>query len=500
MNTTSGLAHSFAAIDLGSNSFHMVIAEPEGNSIRIIDSLRVPVRLGAGLDKQKRLKPETKARALDALGQFAQRLRGVPLKQVRVVGTNTLRRAKNAEKFMQEAHDILGKRIAIISGREEARLIFTGVSHAIPDPDAQRLVIDIGGGSTEFIIGKGFKPALLESVHLGCVSYTNQFIDNKNVTARDIKKASIAAQLELTPIVRAYTELGWSEATGCSGTIKAVANILAELNLTDGEINFDALKQLIQALDKAGSVEKMNLQCIGSDRSAVICGGIAVLHAIFKIFKIKRLQASQVALREGLIFDMVGKTQHVDIQTQTLANMFNRYDIDTVQATRVEDCAAHFFEQVKDDWELDSEADLDLLCWAAKLHEMGKAVAHTQYHKHGAYLIQNSDFIGFTMAEQNALALLVRFHRRKIDLSAFDNLEKSEKNRLLRLISLLRLATLLHRGRHSTDLSAIKLKARDNQLQVIASQDFLDENPLTSAELTDEASRMLHVNIKLKTK
>jgi exopolyphosphatase/guanosine-5'-triphosphate,3'-diphosphate pyrophosphatase len=499
MNTTSGLAHSFAAIDLGSNSFHMVIAEPEGNSIRTIDSLRIPVRLGAGLDKQKRLKPDTMDRALDALGQFAERLRGVPLKQVRVVGTNTLRRAKNADKFLHEAHAILGKRIAIISGREEARLIFTGVSHAIPDPDTQRLVIDIGGGSTEFIIGKGFNPELLESVHLGCVSYTNKFIDNKNVTARDIKKASIAAQLELTPIVRAYTELGWSEATGCSGTIKAVANILAELNLTDGEIRFDALKQLIQAIDKAGTVEKLNLQSISSDRSAVICGGIAVLHAIFKTFKINSLQASQVALREGLIFDMVGQTQHVDIQTQTLANMFNRYDIDTVQATRVEDCATHFFNQVKDSWNLDSESDLSLLCWAAKLHEMGKAVAHTQYHKHGAYLIQNSEFIGFTMAEQNALALLVRFHRRKIDFSAFENLEKSEKNRLLRLTSLLRLAALFHRGRHSTDLSAIKLKARDNQLTVIASQDFLDENPLTSAELSDEASRMLHVEIKLKT-
>jgi len=221
----SPLPNTFAAIDLGSNSFHMVLAEPEGSSIRIIDGLRVPVRLGDGLDENKKLKKQTRTRALDALGQFAQRLRGVPLRQVRIVGTNTLRRARNSSDFMDEAQSILGKPIEIISGREEARLIFSAVSHAAPDPDTQRLVMDIGGGSTELIIGQGYKPKLLESVNMGCVSYTTKFFTDKKIRSSDFKKASVEAQVELSPIARAYADMGWSEVTGCSGTIKAVHRI-----------------------------------------------------------------------------------------------------------------------------------------------------------------------------------------------------------------------------------------------------------------------------------
>ncbi len=497
--THAPLTNSFAAIDLGSNSFHMVVAEPEGSSIRIIDGLRVPVRLGAGLDNEKKLKKQTRLAALDALGQFAQRLRGVPLKQVRIVGTNTLRRAKNSGEFMDEAQAILGKRIDIISGREEARLIFSGVSHAAPDPDTQRLVIDIGGGSTELIIGKGFKPKLLESINMGCVSYTGRFFADKKISADDIKKASVEAQVELSPIALSYMDAGWAEVTGCSGTIKAVSRILEELGFSAGEITRDGIRSLINAIDKAGSVDKLNLQSISSDRSLVICGGLAILHAIMKTLKIKQLQASPVALREGLIFDMVGKAEHIDIQSQTLHNLTNRYDIDTQQALRVETAAITFFEQVTKAWKLDEDTDQQQLIWAAKLHELGKAVAHTQYHKHGAYIIENSDLIGFSLAQQKVLALLVRFHRRKIIVSEFDSLQKAERARVVKLLGLLRLAVLIHRGRHTVKLEQFKLKVKEDQLSVSVDEHWLEENPLTGAELAAEADRLLLVNFKLKT-
>lgn len=496
----SALTNSFAAIDLGSNSFHMVIAEPEGSSIRMIDGLRVPVRLGAGLDNEKKLKKQTRLLALDALGQFAQRLRGVPLKQVRIVGTNTLRRARNSKDLMDEAHAILGKRIDIISGREEARLIFSAVSHAAPDSDTQRLVIDIGGGSTELIIGKGFKPELLESINMGCVSYTSKFLTSRKTTAEDIKKASLEAQVELRPVVRAYTDLGWSEVTGCSGTIKAVSRMLEELQITDGDVTRDGVQKLIAAIDKAGSVDKLNLQSISSDRMAVVSGGIAIVHGLMKALKIQRMQASSVALREGLIFDMVGKAEHIDIQSQTLANLISRYDIPFQQSTRVEKAVVRFFNQVCEAWELDDENDLALAVWAAKLHELGKAVAHTQYHKHGAYIIENSDLIGFSMVEQKALALLVRFHRRKIDMDAFDVLQKSEKQRVVKLLSLLRLAVLVHRGRHDIELDKLKVKVKESQLIVSAEEEWLEENPLTSAELVAEADRKMLIDFKLKTR
>jgi len=495
----STLTNSFAAIDLGSNSFHMVIAEPEGNSIRVIDGLRVALQLGAGLDENKKLKKQTRLRALDALGQFAQRLRGIPLRQVRVVGTNTLRRARNSSDFMDEAHAILGKRIEIISGREEARLIFSAVSHATPDPDTQRLVIDIGGGSTELIIGKGYKPLLLESVNMGCVSYTTRFFKDKKVKSGDFKKASVEAQVELTPIARAYTDLGWTEVTGCSGTIKAVGRILTELELSDDIVTRAGLGELIRAIDKAGSIDKLGLQSISSNRSTVICGGIAILHALMKTLKIQQLHASQVALREGLIFDMVGKAEHIDIQSQTLQNLIARFDIDTQQSQRVENAVNHFFKQVKKAWDLDEDTDLAELVWAARLHELGKAVAHTQYHKHGAYIIGHSDLLGFSMAEQKTLALLIRNHRRKIDLSAFEALQRSEKERVVKLLALLRLAVLIHRGRHTVNLDRFKLKVKENKLIVSAGVDWLDENPLTSSELQAEEDRLLLVNFKLKT-
>jgi exopolyphosphatase/guanosine-5'-triphosphate,3'-diphosphate pyrophosphatase len=500
MNQSTDIPQSvYAAIDLGSNSFHMLVATPEGNSIRKIDSLRMPTRLAAGLDKNKRLMPETEALALDALAQYAERLRDVPLKNISVVGTNTLRRAKKREHFMREAERLLGKPIEIISGREEARLIYSAVSHTYPESEQRRLVLDIGGGSTELALGKGAHPALMESVNMGCVSYTNLHLDGgEKVTAAAMKQAMIEAQLELQPLAVAYRQYGWDEVVGCSGTIKAAARMLAELAITDGTITRVGLRRLARLIITKGNAAGLKLTCISQSRTQVIAGGIAVLRAIMKTLDIDVIHASQVALREGLIFEMLGKAEHLDIQSQTIANLTARYSIDIHQANRVENTAIRLFNHVAETWNLDADTDLQLLVWGAKLHELGMGVSHTQYHKHGAYILENSDLLGFTQAEQNALALLVRYHRRKIEHQAFEALTKVEGNRLSLLLSLLRLSALLHRGRYDDPLDEVNVIIKENQITVVASQTWLDEHPLTYTELLGEAERLTHVNIKLK--
>lgn len=490
---------TYAAIDLGSNSFHMVVAEPEGDSIRIVDSLRVSVRLGSGLDDKKRLTKDTLDRGLDTLKLFAERLREVPLKQFRVVGTNTLRRAKNADDFVQQAREILGKNVEIISGREEARLIYAAVAHTHPDPEHKRLVCDIGGGSTELIVGHGLKPLLMESVNMGCISVMNEFFGEQQPTEKLFDKAITYAELELEPLKQAYQNSEWSTAIGCSGTIKATGEVLAELGITDGVITRKGLKVLRRRIIDAGSVQALNLSCISQERSQVIVGGIAVLSAVLRSMKINTMLVSQVALREGIIFAMLGKREHTDIQQETLSTLNWRFSIDEAQAKRVEATAMQLFSQVKEDWQLEEDSDADLLCWAARLHEIGMGVAHSQYHKHGAYIVQHCDLFGFSKAEQNALSMMIRYHRRKIELDAYSGLPEQERSRLLKLTALLRLAALLHRGRHDDDLSRISLGVKGKELTFSLQTDWIEELPLTHAALESESPNLALIDVQLKT-
>ena len=490
---------SFAAIDLGSNSFHMVVAEPEGDSVRIIDSRRESVRLGSGLDSQKRLTEETMQRSLDALGLFAERLRDVPRKHFRVVGTNTLRRATNADEFMSEAHAILGKHVEIISGREEARLIYAAVAHTHPDPDHQRLVCDIGGGSTELIVGHGLRPRLMESVNMGCVSVMNQFFGSGKITTKHFDRAITYAETELQPLKQAYLRSQWETAIGCSGTIKATGRMLAELGITDGQITRKGLRALRHHLIKIEHVDELSMSSISQARTQVIVAGIAVLTAVLRSMKIDTLNVSQVALREGLIFDMIGKREHTDMQQETLSALNRRFLIDEAQAERVESTAVRLFNHVKTDWKLDEDDDLTLLRWAARLHEIGMGVAHSHYHKHGAYIVQHCDLFGFSKAEQNALSMMVRSHRRKLALEDFAGLPKSENKRLIKLTALLRLAALLHRGRHDDDLKRVSLKVDGNSLTFSLANDWVDEMPLTFAELESESLRLKQIDIDVLT-
>lgn len=491
---------TYAAIDLGSNSFHMAVARPEGRSIRLIDSLRTPVRLGAGLDSKKRIAPKTEKLALDTLRQFAERVREIPRQNIRVVGTNTLRRARNAKKFADKAYEILGRRIEIISGREEARLIFESVAHTQPDLNDGRLVIDIGGGSTELVTGTGITPVLMESVNMGCVSSTKNWFDSGSLSAEQFRKATLEAQLELQPMALSFTRAGWDAVYGCSGTIKATAKVLHELELepTDEEISWSGLKALQKTLVKAGRVEKLKLNSLSKDRAQVFAGGISILMGIMKLLDIEHMRVSQVALREGLIFEMIGKSRHTDIRSHTINNIAKRFQVDSVQSARVEELALKLFFLASDAWELDPGEDADLLRWAARVHEIGFTVAHTQYHKHGAYLLEHADMMGFTQSTQNALALMVRFHRRKFEVELFEELPKTERERILKLTVLLRLSILLNRSRNDTDHPVDRYHFKPEQIAFRVDKDWLKQHPLTTANMQDEAARLENVGFELK--
>ncbi|MGB5812644.1 MAG: exopolyphosphatase, partial [Polyangiales bacterium] len=316
---------SLAAVDLGSNSFHMVIARFDHGSLQIVDRLREPVHLAAGLQKDGSLDQASQQRAREALARFGQRLRELGAGQVRAVGTNTLRKAKNSHDFLHEASDALGHHIEIIPGREEARLIYLGVSHGVAGAPARRLVVDIGGGSTECIIGDSFEPVAVHSLYMGCVGFTRQFFGEGKVSRKRFNNAKLAASLELQPVTASLRRSGWERAIGASGTIRSVAAILNEAGWAHGTITAEGLEKLGQAMVTAGRLERLELPGLDPDRRSVFPGGVAILSAVFDRLGIDEMWVSPTALREGLIYDMIGRIQDEDPRDRTIAVLSKRY-------------------------------------------------------------------------------------------------------------------------------------------------------------------------------
>jgi exopolyphosphatase/guanosine-5'-triphosphate,3'-diphosphate pyrophosphatase len=478
-----------AAVDLGSNSFHMIVARPMNGQLHVLDRLQEMVRLAAGLDEHGNLDKVSRERALECLARFGERLRGMSLGSVRAVGTNTLRRARNAPKFIQAAERALGHPIEIISGQEEARLIYHGVAHDLPESDARRLVIDIGGGSTEFIIGKQLDPLLAESLHIGCVGMSLRYFEDGRITTKAWKRAETAAHLELQPIESAFRERGWDAAFGASGTIRTIGAVLRGQGWTHGEITLVALQQLREAMLAAGDVGKLEFDGLSPERVPVFPGGVAILTAAFAALGIERMDVCDGALREGLLYDLVGRIRQADARERSVAALCERSQVDAAQATRVERTAQQCFDQLARAWQLD-ESHAKMLAFAARVHEIGLAIAHTKYHRHGAYLVEHSDLPGFSWQEQRLLAVLVRGHRRRFPLEVFEPLPDGERRIAKRLTVLLRLAVLLHRGRAQTELPRFTLSARKKQLTLRFPRGWLTRNPLTLADLTREAEQL----------
>ena len=474
-----------AAIDIGSNSFHMVVARYVLGQLRIVDRIKETVRLAEGLDGKGGLSPEAIERAVECLSRFGQRIRTIPPQHVRAIGTNTVRALKSPQLFLLPAEKALGHGIEVVAGREEARLIYLGVANGQPPRENHRLVIDIGGGSTEFIIGEGFEPLERESLQMGCVTTTKRFFPNGELSKKRWKEAQTEIAAEFQQFSVAYRERGWQEVFGSSGTIKAVGDICTEMKLTQNVITLAALKEVREKLLQFDRIDAIKLPGLPADRRPVIAGGLLILDTAFTELGIKRMHISDDALREGVLYDMIGRGSERDPREASIQALCARYAVDVPQADRVEKTALKLFGDVAEDWLLDSE-ELRLLGWAARLHEMGLAIAHSQYHTHGAYLIEHSDAAGFSKTEQQFLAVLIRNQRRGFSNKSMQALPDRLAKSAQRCAILLRLAVLLHRSHERDALPDPQLQVTVNSLTLKLDKTWLKAHPLTQSDIEAE--------------
>ncbi len=487
---------TLAAVDLGSNSFHLQVARVVGDQIYPLDSLREPIRLGAGLNREKRLDEDSQARALECLKRFGERLRGFDPHGVRAVGTNTLRVAKNAAGFLAQAEAALGFPIEVVAGREEARLIYAGVAHSLPVSKDKRLVVDIGGGSTEFIIGRGLKPLRLDSLYMGCVSYSLKYFPAGEVTKSAMKQAELAARNELQTMVGSFAKGQWSDAVGSSGSARALAEILQLNGFAESGITPDGLERLRAAMIKAGDVARLDLAGLKSDRLPVLPGGLAIMTAALAALGIGSMAVAAGSMRQGILYDLLGRFQHQDMRDITVAQFMQRYHVDSKQARRVASLALSLYRRFTAGADTNVDAAPHYIAWAAKLHEIGISVAYSGYHKHSAYIVQNADMPGFSKIEQWRLATLVLAHRRSLKKIFTHDVEIVD----WRMVMGLRLAALIYRSRADISLPAIVAKVNGNTLRLGIALDWLAANPLTVTALQEEIDEWAAAGFKLDIK
>jgi exopolyphosphatase/guanosine-5'-triphosphate,3'-diphosphate pyrophosphatase len=471
-----------AAVDLGSNSFRLQMAHVVEDQLLFHDSLREMVRLGAGLGMDKRLDDASQQRALNCLRRFGERLRGLPPQAVRAVATNTFRVAKNAPQLLEAAQEALGFPIEIIAGREEARMIFVGVSHSLPQIEQKRLVIDIGGGSTEFIIGAGFEPQLMESLYMGCVSYSMRFFSDGKLSDANLRQAEIAARSEIQSIRNRYLAEGWREAVGSSGTARALGEIMRLIGLGDGAITRDGMAGLRSLLLKAKEIKKLRLEGLSNERLPSFPGGFAIMAAAFAELEIERMTVASGALREGVLYELQGRMHQQDVREATVTRFRRRYQVDAKQVKRVKALCLSVLEQVQHRLRMEPARAAQYLMWAAQLHEIGTSIAHSGYHKHSAYIIENADMPGFSRMEQQVLGLLLRCHRRSLPKPQLPDVGD---DRCL-LIAILRLAVLLCRNRTDMERPPLWFDRNASGFRLQVEPAWLECNPLTDAALSAE--------------
>lgn len=474
----------------------MIVARLSAGELRAVERLGEKVQLAGGL-RDGRLSADAIARGLDCLARFAEKLRGVQPEAVRVVGTAALRSARNRRDFIEPAEALLGHPIQIIAGREEARLIYLGVAHSLAENGQRRLVIDIGGGSTEVIVGQGFEPLLTESLHMGCVNYTQRFFPDGQIPLAAFQTAYYAAWLEVLNISEATGRAGWLQAVGSSGTLQALEEVLLANGWSDRGITRDGLEQLRKLVLRAGDVRALDIKGLRPDRRPVLPAGLAIVTALFDTLKIDHMAVAQGALREGVLWDLLGRLGDQDVRSRTVDALIQRYEVDVAEASRVEAIALRLLEQVEDEWELDDPALGRLLGWAARLHALGLIISHSQFHKHGAYILKHADLPGFSRDEQLALAVLVRNHRRKFDADAFSGLPADQARRLKRLCLLLRISVVLRHTQPADDVPDVRIEVKEKRLQLAFPEGWLQAHPLTAQEFAEEEQYLRPSGVKL---
>ena len=491
------MEHLLAAVDLGSNSFRLSIgrvSEQNGaKHIYQIDRLKETVRLAAGLDASKMLSEESIERAISVLERFGERLRSFDPDRVRAVATNTFRVARNVPDFLPRAEAALGFPIEVIAGREEARLIYTGVSHTLPVSTEKRLVIDIGGGSTEVIIGRGDEPVLMSSLYMGCVSYSRKFFPDGAVDAYAMKTAELAARREIEVITKHYRKLGWAQAYGSSGTAKALYAMLTDGGLSSDGITRDGLERLKQKIIRAGCVAPDELPGIKVERADVLLGGLAIMIAFFDEMRVQTMKTGDGALRLGGLVDLAGREGAHDRRDESVHAFMKRYHIDIKQAARVKGTALTLFDSLVPDCPPQDELR-HTLCWAADLHEVGLSIAQAGYHKHSAYILNNADMPGFSRVDQLQLGLLTLAHTGK--LSRVQGLIR-QREQWLAILSL-RLAVLLCRRREDIVPMPLTVSVKGSSIVTRVNKKWLATHPLTDFSLHGEEDEWDKVGFKFE--
>ena len=492
-----GDLEQFAAIDLGSNSFHLVVAREEEHAITVIDRERDMVRLAAGLDGKGLLTPEASERALECLARFGQRLRGLEPENVRIVGTNALRKATNSREFIARAEQALGFSIEIISGVEEARLVYLGAAQTLQGDRGRRLVVDIGGGSTEIIVGDKSHPVYLKSLYMGCVSSSERFFPGGEYDQFRMRSAILSAQLELESSTLVLQSLGAEDFIGTSGTARAINNVLRENGWSETGITREGLDTLVKKIIKAGKLEKLKISGLSEERRPVFAGGVAVMTAIFNALEIEFMRISDGSLREGVLHDLIGRVLYEDRRAITVLELMKRHHIDLDQGQRVRETTLALFKQIKREGLLKRERRL--LGWAAQLHEIGLMIAHNQHHQHGGYVLANMDLPGFSRQEQGALSIMVRLQRRKYLPELIEDSVYVRSDALGLMTRLLRLAVLLNRGRMPTAMPPILLKLDAPEIMILEiSKNWLEDHPLTAADLNQEVDTLATAGHQLR--
>ncbi|BFU60695.1 MULTISPECIES: exopolyphosphatase [Rodentibacter] len=489
-----------AAIDLGSNSFHMIVARIMNGSIQVLSRLKQKVKLAEGLDENAILSQEAITRGVNCLALFAERLQGFAPENVNVVGTYTLRRAVNNDEFLRQAAKVFPYPINIISGQTEAKTIYAGVCHTQPEK-GRKLVVDIGGGSTEMIIGDDFTPIVAESRHMGCVSFAAKYFQNGEISKENFEKAYQSAVNKIEDLSWEYRNLGWQSALGSSGTIKTVHQVITATLDPNGIITKSRLEDLIEQTLHASHFDKLNIVGLNPERIDVFVPGLAILSAVFDVFHIDHMRYSDGALREGVIYSIEKNFQVADIRARTAWGLTEQFDIDTEQAHRIAGSANLLIHQYTQ-WVKPEMAEemQDLLLWAARLHEVGIVINHKNMQKHSAYILQNMELPGFDREQQRLLTLLVRSHIGVLKSGDLIKFARYDEQDVVALIRLLRLAVILNKSRQATEKTkqiTLKIHRSSSNWMLEFEQGYLDRNPLVWNELRQESNGLKELELGL---
>jgi len=476
----------------------MIVGELRHGQLAIIDRIRETVRLSEGLDQQGSLTEAARQRALECLARFGQRLRDMCASSVRTAGTSALRRASDSSAFRRDAERALGHPIEVISGIEEARLIFKGVTESLPPNAGMRLVLDIGGGSTELILGRGQKPTALESLHMGCVSVTEKYFHGGRIDRKSFDGARLAASLALRPVKAFFRNAADLEAIGTSGTIISTEAVAREAGIIEaGNLTPDALEQLIDRFLEFGNVSELSLPGLSERRSQVWPGGLAILAALLEVLRVDRLKISHGALREGLLYDHIGRLHHEDARERSVDALARRFNIDEAQGARVAATAADFLQQSALKWQLEDPLASKIVEWGARLHEIGLDISHESFERHGAYIAENADLPGFPRSEQAVLAFVIASQRGPIELQTLQPLPAAWRNAAVRISIIHRLGVLLNRSRSTRALPGISFDVSGKSISLVFPDGWLAANPLTIADLNREKNYLANIQFEL---